>query len=290
MQSVSERPGSLNGANEAGVLRASFAGAAAYDDPMSKVLGLDAKTSGLAAWFGFTSGSTALLAGLMALASVIAVMHAAKARSEALAAEEIEIMKEDQPPPPPPKEEAKPEPAPPPPRPVAHETPPPPPAPAQAGKVLTQEPDPNEPVDLTGNTIVQGNADAYAGGYTATTGKSALAVNAMPSPTGVVGGTGPVKATAPDRSRRASLGGKNWNTPWPSEADAVQMDEASVIIEVDVRADGTPADVRVLKDPGYGFGREARRYALTQRYEPALDRDGNAIPQTTGPIKVHFTR
>jgi protein TonB len=279
----------LNGANEAGALRASFAGAAAYDDPMSKVLGLDAKTSGLAAWFGFTSGSTALLAGLMALASLIAVMHAAKARSEALAAAEIEITKEEPPPPPVQKEEAKPEPAPPPPRPVAHETPPPP-APAQAAKVLTQEPDPNDPVDLTGNTIVQGNADAYAGGYTASTGKSAQAVNAMPSPTGVVGGTGPVKAVGPDRSRRASLGAHEWNAPFPPEADAVQMDEAYVTLEIDVRADGTADAVRVVKDPGYGFGREARRYALTQRYQTAFDHDGNAIPQTIGPIKVHFSR
>jgi protein TonB len=287
--SASDRPGSLNGTNE-GVVRAAFAGAALYDDPMSKVLGMDAKTSGLAAWFGFTSGSTALLAGLMALVSFVAWMHAAQAHSQALAAEEIEIVKEDPPPPPPQKEEAKPEPAPPPPRPIAHDTPPPPPAPAQAAKVLTQEPDPNEPVDLTGNTIVQGNADSYAGGYTASTGKSTSAVNAMPSPTGVVGGTGPVKAAAgPDRSRRASLGGKEWNTPWPSEADAVQMDEAWVTIEVDVRADGTAAAVRVLNDPGYGFGREARRYALSQHYQPALDHDGNAMP-ATAPFKVHFTR
>jgi protein TonB len=286
--SAGERAGSLNGAKD-GVVRAAFAGAGVYDDPMSKVLGLDSKTSGLAAWFGFTSGSTALLAGLMALVSVVAWMHAANARTEAFAAGEIEVMKEDQPPPPPPqKEEAKPEPAPPP-RPVAHETPPPP-APAQAAKVLTQEPDPNDPVDLTGNTIVQGNADSYAGGYTASTGKSTAAVNAMPSPTGVVGGTGPVKVVGPDRSRRASLGGKDWNTPWPSEADAVQMDEAYVTLEIDVRADGSAAAVRVLKDPGYGFGREARRYALNQRYQPAFDHDGNAIPQMIGPIKVHFTR
>jgi protein TonB len=281
----------LNGANE-GVVRAAFAGAAAYDDPMSKVLGLDAKTSGLAAWFGFTSGSTALLAGLMAMVSVIAWMHAAKARSDALAAEEIEIMKEDQPPPPLQKEEAKPEPAPPPPRPVAHEPPPPPPAPAQAGKVLTQEPDPNEPVDLTGNTIVQGNADAYAGGYTATAGKSAQAVNAMPGPMGVVGGTGPVQAAGPDRSRRASLtGSRDWSTcPFPPEADAVQMDEANVTIEIDVRADGKPNAVRILKDPGNGFAREARRCAMLTSYTPALDHEGNAIPGTIGPVKVHFSR
>jgi hypothetical protein len=68
------------------------------------------------------------------------------------------------------------------------------------------------------------------------------------------------------------------------------MDEAYVTLEIDVRADGTAAAVRIMKDPGYGFGREARRYALTQRYQPAFDHDGNAIPQTIGPIKVHFSR
>ena len=56
--------------------------------------------------------------------------------------------------------EAKPEPtAPPPHAPCRTSRAPPPPAPAQAAKVLTQEPKPDEPVDLTGNTIIQGNAD-----------------------------------------------------------------------------------------------------------------------------------
>jgi protein TonB len=222
-------------------------------------------------------------------------MHTMHALSAGATPEEIEVMKEDPPPPPPaPVQEEKPEPAPPPPRAVAHEPPPPPPAPAQAAKVLTQEPDPNEPVDLTGNTIVQGNAEAFAGGFTAQNGKSATAVRSAPSLQGVPGGTGPVQPApqGPDRSRRAGLaGGRDWsNAPFPQEADSVQMDEAYVTLEIDVRPDGTPSAVRILKDPGYGFGREAKRYAMSLRYAPALDHDGNPIPGKIGPLPVHFFR
>lgn len=266
---------------------------AIYDDPMSKVLGLDAKTSSLTAWFGFTSGSTLLLVGLMALASVVAWVHTAHGRLAASAPEEIDVMKEDVPPPPPPRAEpeAKPEP-------VAlqrpqREAPPPPPAPAQAAKVIAQEPDPNEPVDLTGNTIVQGNADAYAGGFTTGNGTSTNAVRAAAVAGGVPGGTGPVRPapqlTATDRSRAASVGATEWNAPFPPEADAAQIDDAYVMLQVDVRPDGRAAAVRVLSDPGNGFGREARQYAMKQRYSPALDREGDAIASTTN-VRVHFSR
>jgi protein TonB len=263
-----------------------------YDDPMSKVLGLDSKTSSLGAWFGFTSGSMLLLVGLMALTSVVAWMHTMHARLARADPEEIEVVKEDAPPPPPPKAEPenKPEPAAiPPPR--AREAPPP--APAQAAKVLTQEPDPNEPVDLTGNTIVQGNAEAYAGGFTASQGTNANAVHTMAAPSGVPGGTGPVRPApqvGPDRSRPLSLsGGGEWNCPFPPEADTAQIDEAYVTMQMDVRADGSPAAVRLMSDPGNGFGREARRCAMGKRFPPALDHDGIPIAGT-GTVKVHFTR
>ncbi|MDP9003153.1 MAG: energy transducer TonB [Myxococcota bacterium] len=257
---------------------------------MSKVLGLDAKTSTLAAWFGFTSGSTLLLVGLMAFASVVAWVHTAHGRLAASAPEEIDVMKEDAPPPPRAEPEAKPEP-------VAMQRPqpreaPPPPAPAQAAKVLAQEPDPNEPVDLTGNTIVQGNGDTYAGGFTTANGTSGNAVRGAAVAGGVPGGTGPVRPApqvGTDRSRAASVGATEWNAPFPPEADAAQIDDAYVMLQVDVRPDGTPAAVRVLSDPGNGFGREARQYALRQHYSPALDHDGNAIAATTR-VRVHFSR
>jgi len=56
--------------------------------------------------------------------------------------------------------------------------------------VLTAESKPDEPLDLTGNTIVTGNADTFAGGFTAGNGTNPNAVHSMPSPSGVPGGTG----------------------------------------------------------------------------------------------------
>jgi protein TonB len=283
-----------NGVGDARVSWVATPGDAAglYDDPMSKVLGLDAKTSGWGAWFGFTSGSTLLLVGLMALVSVVAWIHTAQARLAGAGIDEIEVTKEEPPPPPPPPEpEVKPEPAAPAPHHVREVAPPP--APAQAAKVLTQEPNPDEPVDLTGNTIIQGNAEAYAGGFTSADGKSAHAVNSMAAPTGVPSGTGPVRAAppvvGPDRSRRASVGETQWNCPFPPEADAAQIDEAYVMLQVDVSADGAPSAVRVLSDPGNGFGREARPCAMRKRYMPALDHDGNPIASTIK-VRVSFTR
>jgi protein TonB len=263
---------------------------------MSQVLGLDARTSGFRAWFGFTSGGTLLMAALMALTSVVAWIHTMQERTAAASVpQEIDIMKDETPPPPPPPTaapEEKPDPAPPPPV-HARDVPPPAPAPAQAAKVLTQEPTPDEPIDLTGNTIVQGNADSYAGGFTSGNGTSANAVRALPSPSGVPGGTGPVRpvavAAGPDRSRKVSTGDTDWNCPFPPEADTDQVDEALVTISVDVRPDGTASAVRVLSDPGNGFGREARRCAMGMHYQSALDHDGNAIAGTKE-IKVRFHR
>ncbi len=234
----------------------------------------------------------------MGLALIVAWWRAAHA-GVLIHDEEIEVTREEAPPPPPPPPQtAEPEPkAPPPPAAhvTPHEAPPPPPTPAQAAKVLTQEPKPEEPVDLTGNTFVTGNADAYAGGFTASNGTNTNAVHTMPSPTGVPGGTGAPQAPPPppkvDRSRTASLGGGGeWNCPFPAEADTAQVDEAYVTLQVDVRADGSPTAVRVLSDPGNGFGREARRCAMGKRYSTALDVDGNPIEGTTRPFRVHFSR
>lgn len=207
---------------------------------------------------------------------------------------EKEKEKEKEPEPPPPEEKEEPKPvikqAEPPP-----EAPPQPPAAAEAAKVLTADPDPNEPVDMT-NTIVQGNADKYAGGQSANNGTSKNAVNNMAaSPTGVPGGTGTAPAPpAPrvDRSRKAGLSGSSdWtDCPFPAEADAEQIDQAFVLIQVRVKADGSPETVTVVQDPGHGFGREARKCAMRKKYTNALDVDGNAIPAVTNPFRVRFER
>jgi protein TonB len=283
---------SYNGGRRPHFVLAAAAGAPSGYDPMSKVLALDEKTSGVAAWFGFMSSGTLLMAGLMALVLVVAYLRSIHALPLADDTEEIEVVKEELPPPPPPPQaepEQKPEPAPA--RATPHE--PPPAAPAQAAKILTQEPDPNEPVDLTGNTFVTGNADYYAGGVTAANGTSKAAVAGVTSPHGVPGGTGSAAAPpppGPDRSRPPSLaGGAQWNCPFPPESDSAQIDEAYVTVQVDVRPDGSSSAVRVVSDPGNGFGREARQCAMGKRYQTALDHDGNAIAGSFK-VKVHFSR
>jgi protein TonB len=282
-----------NGASHARVSSFAVAGAVPYDDPMDRVLGLDAKTSGFGAWFGFTSGSTVLLVAFGVFASFMAYMRAIHPPAAASAVE-IEVVREEPPPPPPePVKEDKPEP--PPAARLPRDAPPPPPALAQAAKVLTQEPTPEEPVDMT-NTIVQGNADSFAGGMTASNGTNTNAVHALPPPGGVAGGTGSVAAPpapppGPDRSRKLVLtSGGSWdNCPFPPEADTAQIDDAWVTLQVEVGPDGRPSAVRVTADPGNGFGREARRFALNKHYQPALDHDGNPTSATAS-IRVHFER
>ena len=228
---------------------------------------------------------------------------------------EIEVEKEPPPPPPEPaQQEPEPEPAkePEPPKPVQAPKPPttpkaeprakaappkeePAPAAAQAGKVLTQEPDPNEPVDLTGQGFVTGNAETYAGGVTASAGTSKTAVydpNARPD--GVPGGKGKGPAPAspgPDRSRPARPAETTWaSCAFPPEADAEQIDFQLVTIMVTVRPDGTPQSVKVVNDPGRGFGRAARQCAMSKKFLPALDRNGQPILATTPPFTVKFER
>lgn len=287
--------------NGSGPLRAYAVAGATYDDPMSRVLGIGAESSGAGAWAAYTAGALALMAALLVVAQAMSLIFNMRLPFVSAVTQEIEVSAEEAPPPPPPPpkvdERAKPEPAAPPPPPARAlllqpppEAPPaPPPAPAQAGKVLTQEPNPEEPVDLTGNTIVAGSAETYAGGTTASNGTSTQAVH---GPAIAQGGPNQVQAAppGPDRSRRASFGGAGeWNCPFPAEADTAQIDEAYVTIEVDVRADGMASAVRLLSDPGNGFGREARRCAMTRRWQPALDRDGNAI-NGAARLRVHFSR
>jgi protein TonB len=215
------------------------------------------------------------------------------AQSYEIAVDKEKVKEPEPPPPEPEKEEPKPvikEATPPP------DTPPQPPAAAQAAKVLTAEPDPNEPVDMTGNTIVQGNADTYAGGVSANNGTSKTAVTNMNAvPTGVPGGTGTAPAPAVarvDRSRKAGItGSSDWNDcPFPAEADAEQSDQAFVLSQVRVKPDGNAETVTVVQDPGHGFGREARKCAMRKKYTTALDVDGNAVAGPTNPFRVRFER
>jgi periplasmic protein TonB len=178
----------------------------------------------------------------------------------------------------------------------------PPAAAAQAAQTLTAKEDPNTPVDFSDFTMVQGNGSAYAGGVTAENGTSKDAVRDRGAKGGPTAGTGTkpgappgpavAKDEGPDLSRAAQPANRAWSCShlFPPEADADDVNVATVTIVVTVRPDGTPQSVKVLSDPGHGFGRAARTCALSQRYNAAFDRSGQATTGTTPPFPVRFER
>lgn len=211
---------------------------------------------------------------------------------------EIDEDKPPPPPPPPPTPEKEPEPPPP----AARAAPPPPqqaeakpPAAAEAGKVLTSEPDPDEPVDLTGEGFVTGTGDHFAGGITAAKGTAKSAVrNTGAAATGTGTGTGPVApppAPSVNLTRAAGPGPGDWNDcGFPPEAEAEGINFARVLVSVTVRPDGRARSVSVLKDPGYGFNAWARQCAMRKTYTVALNAQGQPVEQTTPPFNIKFVR
>jgi protein TonB len=272
------------------------------EDPFARVLALDENesrrlgTSILIAVLAYTGLIVQASARTTDLHAFAASVRVAVQRAHPL---ELDI---EPPPPPPPEPEPPPEPpspeppaAPPPPKAAAAppEAAPPPPA-AQAGQVLAQDPDPDEPVDLTGNTFVQGTGDSYVGGVTSSTGTGKTAVKdpraagsaqGVPggSPTGVPGGTGP------DLSSHAHPRSGSWDCGFPAEADMEQINVARVTIAVTTTVDGRATNVSVLKDPGYGFGATAKRCALGKEYVPSKNRAGQPIAETFT-VNINFKR
>lgn len=165
------------------------------------------------------------------------------------------------------------------------------PAPAAAAAVLTQNDSPDAPADFS-NTFVVGTAQTYAGGASAAEGTSKRYVD-------VAAATGTDRASPPlsappkigvDRSRKVHLAeGGTWSCPFPSEADAEQIDHAVVTLRIEVNAQGQATRASVVSDPGHGFGREARACATVKRYEPALSSSGVAEAGTLL-VNVRFDR
>jgi len=227
----------------------------------------------------------------------IAVLVRAEIRERTEAQVDVDL---SEPPPPPPTPTPEPEPEPPqqPPPPTARAPQtdiPPPPAAAQAGKVLTQDPDPNEPVDLTGDGFVSGTSDRFAGGVTAANGTATNAVRdlrAQPDGVGKAPPPGPVAPpSGPDLSRAAAPLAGSWNDcEFPAEADIEGIDSAVVQMTVVVGPNGRAKSVTILRDPGNGFGQSARNCAFRKQFNAALDRSGTAITMSTAPFTVRFTR
>lgn len=274
-----------------------------HADPMARILAMEERSS----------GTTLIAVGVLAILLHVAAAAQALTMSvelrdwswhvrDRVAATleriyEVDEVKAPEPEPPPPEPEPAKEEKPPPAPPPKAEAPPPPPPPAAAaaGAALVQDAPPSD--DVADFTMQTGNADQYAGGVTQAGGTSKRAVydpNARAG--GTPGAKGPPQAApapAVDRSRPAGLlGSTDWNCSsfWPAEADSEQIDQALVTIQVTVGPDGKPMKVDVVKDPGHGFGLAAKRCAMRESFQTALDMNGNAIVSSTKPFRVRFER
>ena len=90
---------------------------------------------------------------------------------------------------------------------------------------------------------------------------------------------------------KARVHASDWEEcPFPAQADTARVDEAAVIIDVQVDPEGRARDVRVVTDPGYGFAEAARGCALRASYDSPRDSGGRAVEAQTGPFRVRFHR
>lgn len=272
--------------------------------PLSRVLGLD-RTGGsvllicLAIAVGAHGSAGARVLQSQPYLTQLAAAVRAEMKERLRSQVDIDMEKEPPPPPPPPPPEPEPEPEIPPPPVEKAETPPPetapPPAAAQAAPIMTAEPDPNEPVDLTDQGFVTGTADSFSGGITASSGTSKTAVrNTAAVATGVGTGGKPVGPPTPkvDLSRAPRLtSGGSWNEcGFPAEADAEGINSGKVQLIVTVGTNGRAKSVTILQDGGFGFGAHARQCAYRKTYEPGLNAAGQPVEKSTAPFSVRFTR
>jgi protein TonB len=163
----------------------------------------------------------------------------------------------------------------------------PPPSPAQAGKIVAA--DPSAAVDLPGINFVTGTAKTYAGGTTASDGKSPIPVTGPVNPAGPPATPRPA-APEKDLSAQVTLENDEWSCAWPREADTESIDEQSVILQVVVGPDGKAESVKIVSDPGHGFGAAARGCALATRFSPARDKNGKPVRAPSPPLRLHFYR
>ncbi|MDI1442641.1 energy transducer TonB [Polyangium sp. 6x1] len=210
-------------------------------------------------------------------------------------------------PPPPPPEKPEPEtPEPPPPQPAAMQAPRP--LPKDPPDIPPKEAPPEEapetptplPMEAPPVLVQEGLSDPLAVAFVTGNGNGAGLVSTFGTgfhpvrwPPGGVRTAAPPRPPPPepDRSRSASLyGDRAWDCDFPPEADVAGVREAVVTLRILVRADGRAQKVEVVSDPGYGFGAQARYCAYEHRYRPALDRAGQPIQASLGPVRIRFTR
>jgi protein TonB len=147
--------------------------------------------------------------------------------------------------------------------------------------VIARVPEAN-PLDFTATTFVTGTASTYAGGASTSSGTSKTAVEGRAVDPGSREGSG--------RARSVSLDEASWSCPWPREAESAGINEQMVVLRVSVDPDGSAQAVKIVTDPGTGFGQAARTCALHTRFLPGLDPSGQPVTAWSPPIRVRFVR
>jgi protein TonB len=168
------------------------------------------------------------------------------------------------------------------------------PAPAAAGKLLTADPSAagDAPVDF----VIDPNGGAYGFGVVARGGSTERREGiAAPIPTTpvAVSSAQAVKSDgltpAADLSEKPRLVSDDpCKGYYPSEA---LVDSAAAVVRVIVESDGRTRTVQLVSETpaGQGFGNAARNCLRTQRWSPARDHDGKAVPTATT-FRVRFHR
>lgn len=179
---------------------------------------------------------------------------------------------------------APPEPPPPPPPPPRQ---PPPrrtaaPAAAQSGRVVTATPHPTEPEDLTSFAMPVGKSESYAGGLSAASGASTVAVSDPRASARGVGGESQARPASPAR--------RDWACAWPEEEQASDLHDLRVTVRVRVSETGRAEQVDVLSSPKDSFTQAARACAQGETFRPARNDAGQEVAGLTSPFAVHFVR
>jgi protein TonB len=156
--------------------------------------------------------------------------------------------------------------------------------------VVAAEPSPEEMLDFTLPGTLDG-ASSFVGrarGGAAPSGTAGVRGKQGGGSDGVAGGRS--GGGGGDLTRSVRLPARNWRCPWPRQADALGIDEQTVVLSVAVDARGRVTAAELVRDPGHGFGTAALGCARQARFEPALGRDGQPVAAQSPPIRVRFTR
>ena len=233
----------------------------------------------------------------IALAAVIALLaHVAvgvycdrpMAKMRQPARPPVQVTMQPRPPPlPPPKVEPPPEPEPTEPQPSHAPAQPRAPV-AKVAKVLTRT-GPAGGANVP--TVVSGHGNVSAGGASGSEGTGERPGDLpMPVPLPKVELPQEPVEPEPDRSKPASLAADDFHCAWPDEAGDADIDQQTVTFRALVQADGSVEAVKIVSDPGQGFGAAAQKCLLRTNFQPAKDRHGQATRAWSMAIRVHFVR